>query len=216
MGVYRNIGAVAELFDISCLTRIPSLFNQITNGAIAIWKAAPSSVTPQDVIKALGMFNTDVVLGKFFLKPITPPPKNKNKNKNQYTQVNTTTSQIQQHPPASTPNGISHPPPAETQTPTSSQLNHSVPRLLPGAKTSIGSSLPISMRGVSVGIWRMRFIGPILNWVNRVWVGVCLEVERFRLGMLVNIVSGLSFLFLLSSMSDIFGRVGLFGGSIKN
>jgi hypothetical protein len=80
MGVYRNIGAVAELFDISCLTRIPSLFNQITNGAIAIWKAAPSSVTPQDVIKALGMFNTDVVLGKFFLKPITPPPKNKNKN----------------------------------------------------------------------------------------------------------------------------------------
>jgi hypothetical protein len=59
----RNIGAVAELFDISCLTRIPFLFDRITDAAISAWKAAPKSVTPQEVISALGMFNTGIVLG---------------------------------------------------------------------------------------------------------------------------------------------------------
>jgi hypothetical protein len=62
--IYRNIGAVAELFDISCLTYVPSLFNQITDDVISIWKDAPSSITPQDVINTLSKFNIGVVLGK--------------------------------------------------------------------------------------------------------------------------------------------------------
>jgi hypothetical protein len=33
------------------------------------WKAAPKFVTPQEVINTLGMFNTDVVLGKKNLAP---------------------------------------------------------------------------------------------------------------------------------------------------
>jgi hypothetical protein len=67
----RSTGAVAELFDISCIPE--TNFNSLTDAAWAAWKAAPSSLTAQDVIDDLGIFNPPFVLGQhyFIVNPIT-------------------------------------------------------------------------------------------------------------------------------------------------
>ncbi|PPQ68414.1 hypothetical protein CVT26_006086 [Gymnopilus dilepis] len=42
-GTYTSAGAVADLFDISCLSGIPQVFNNIQDYAFPVWKAAPPS-----------------------------------------------------------------------------------------------------------------------------------------------------------------------------
>jgi hypothetical protein len=63
---YSNVGAVAELFDVSCLYGTPS-FNTIQNDAYGIWKGAASSVTAEDVIKKLD--HNLIVLGQHYYVP---------------------------------------------------------------------------------------------------------------------------------------------------
>lgn len=57
--VSRNIGAVAELFDLSCLYK-----TQFQEAAYAAWKAAPASVTPQAIIDLLHTSGAPDILGK--------------------------------------------------------------------------------------------------------------------------------------------------------
>lgn len=68
---YRSVGAVAELFDVSCLP--PTMFNVVTDMALQAWKSAPAKVTAQDVVKGLSQFKTSAVLGQhyFITNPIT-------------------------------------------------------------------------------------------------------------------------------------------------
>jgi len=63
---YSNVGAVAELFDISCLSGSPE-FNKIQNDAFKIWNNSASSVRPQQVIKKLG--HDLPVLGQHYYVP---------------------------------------------------------------------------------------------------------------------------------------------------
>ena len=58
----RNVGALAELFDISCLGKTP-LFDTIPDIAIAAWNAAPPSITAADVISKLQPLKHSIVLG---------------------------------------------------------------------------------------------------------------------------------------------------------
>ncbi|KIM86697.1 hypothetical protein PILCRDRAFT_4592 [Piloderma croceum F 1598] len=51
---YSNVGAVADLFDVSCISGT-SQFSTIGNDAFGIWNHTSSSVTGQDVIKKLGL-----------------------------------------------------------------------------------------------------------------------------------------------------------------
>ncbi|TFK49040.1 putative malate dehydrogenase [Heliocybe sulcata] len=51
-GNYTNIGAVAEVFDISCLYGTPA-FHSIQNTAYDVWDKAPPSMTAQSVISML-------------------------------------------------------------------------------------------------------------------------------------------------------------------
>jgi hypothetical protein len=61
-----NVGAVAELFDISCLSGT-SAFNTIQNDAFGIWDNVSSSVTAREVIKKLG--RDLLVLGQHYYVP---------------------------------------------------------------------------------------------------------------------------------------------------
>ena len=61
-----NVGAVAKLFDISCLSG-SSAFNTIQNDAFKIWNNSASSVTPQQVTKKLG--HDLLVLGEHYYVP---------------------------------------------------------------------------------------------------------------------------------------------------
>ncbi|KAI0696843.1 hypothetical protein BC835DRAFT_1340949 [Cytidiella melzeri] len=63
-GTYTSAGALAELFDISCLP--PSTFNGLTTAAYVAWEAAPASVTPQDIIDALAGAGSPEVLGQHY------------------------------------------------------------------------------------------------------------------------------------------------------
>ncbi|KAF9459680.1 hypothetical protein BDZ94DRAFT_1312187 [Collybia nuda] len=67
-GTYMNIGAVAELFDISCLYKTP-----IQEAAYALWNAAPPSVTPLDLIASLHNSTSHAILGQHYVirNPIT-------------------------------------------------------------------------------------------------------------------------------------------------
>ncbi|KAJ3492625.1 hypothetical protein NLJ89_g11191 [Agrocybe chaxingu] len=67
-GTYTNIGAVAELFDISCLYNTSS-FGVIPDLAIGVWKAAPPSLTPQQIISKLQPLSSPVVLGEHYYVP---------------------------------------------------------------------------------------------------------------------------------------------------
>ncbi|KAK7681368.1 hypothetical protein QCA50_015459 [Cerrena zonata] len=68
---YTSIGAVAELFDISCLS--PSQFTQATDMFNDIWEKTPKGVTAEQVIKGLSLVGTPSVLGQhyFVTNPIT-------------------------------------------------------------------------------------------------------------------------------------------------
>jgi hypothetical protein len=59
-----SAGALAELFDISCLP--PSKFDALTSGAYNLWIKAPSSATPQDIIDALASVGSPEVLGQHY------------------------------------------------------------------------------------------------------------------------------------------------------
>jgi len=63
---YYNVGAVAELFDISCLSDTPA-FTTIQNDAFGVWDNASPSVTAQDVIKKLG--HNLLILGQHYYVP---------------------------------------------------------------------------------------------------------------------------------------------------
>jgi len=69
---YSNVGAVAELFDISCLSGTP-LFTTIQNGAFDLWDKAPASLTAQDIIQKLG--SRPIILGQhyFVANPLPAP-----------------------------------------------------------------------------------------------------------------------------------------------
>jgi len=67
---YSSVGAVAELFDMSCLTNGP-LSTTIQNTAFDIWNNAPSSFTTQDIIKML--CHDAIVLGQHYFVPNPNP-----------------------------------------------------------------------------------------------------------------------------------------------
>jgi hypothetical protein len=69
---YRSTGAVAELFDISCLYGT-SLFDKLPDDAIKLWSEAPSHLTISEVIKDLSYMKNPIVLGEhyFITNPIT-------------------------------------------------------------------------------------------------------------------------------------------------
>lgn len=62
-----SIGAVAELVDISCLN--PETFDSATVLAFDLWKAAPKSITAQDLISDLSVIKSPIILGQhYFIK----------------------------------------------------------------------------------------------------------------------------------------------------
>lgn len=67
----RSTGAVAELFDISCLPE--SSYTDLTNDANTAWQAAPSGFTPQQVISTLAPLRSPFVLGQhyYIVNPLT-------------------------------------------------------------------------------------------------------------------------------------------------
>ncbi|KAF9459662.1 hypothetical protein BDZ94DRAFT_997925 [Collybia nuda] len=67
-GTYANIGAVAELFDLSCLYK-----TKFQEAAYTLWKAAPAYVTPQMIIDLLHDSNSPNILGQHYIikNPIT-------------------------------------------------------------------------------------------------------------------------------------------------
>lgn len=68
----RSIGAVAELFDLSCLYGKPA-FDTIQNDVSTLWSKAPASLTAQQLISTLSAVKTSVVLGEhyFITNPVT-------------------------------------------------------------------------------------------------------------------------------------------------
>ena len=40
----RSVGAVADLYDLSCLSKVPAIFNNIQDVAYAAWKLAPPNL----------------------------------------------------------------------------------------------------------------------------------------------------------------------------
>ncbi|KAF9459663.1 hypothetical protein BDZ94DRAFT_1239043 [Collybia nuda] len=67
-GTYTNTGAVAELFDMSCLYNTP-LYSKIPDDAYTLWKLAPSFLKAQTVISLLSYTSTPVVLGQHYYVP---------------------------------------------------------------------------------------------------------------------------------------------------
>jgi len=67
---YSNVGAVAELFDISCLYGTPE-FSKVQDDSYTLWSEAPSSLTAQDVISDLGC--KPPVLGQHYFVPNPNP-----------------------------------------------------------------------------------------------------------------------------------------------
>jgi len=66
-GTFTSVGAVAELFDISCLN--PSTFNSVGQFAFDAWKLAPKQITAADLIQDLSFIKAPVVLGQHFFIP---------------------------------------------------------------------------------------------------------------------------------------------------
>jgi len=71
-GTYINVGAVAELFDISCLTK-SFIFAELPDIAFKAWEAAPPADPPQVVIADLHNISSPVILGQHYYvtNPIT-------------------------------------------------------------------------------------------------------------------------------------------------
>jgi len=70
-GTYTSAGAVAELFDISCLPE--SELNSITTLVWDAWEHAPKQITISEVISDLEQFSPPTVLGQhyFITNPVT-------------------------------------------------------------------------------------------------------------------------------------------------
>jgi hypothetical protein len=60
---YDNVGAVVEVFDISCLYGTPE-FDTVQDDAYTVWTKTPSFVTAQDVISTFG--SNKLVLGQHY------------------------------------------------------------------------------------------------------------------------------------------------------
>ncbi|KAJ3885417.1 putative malate dehydrogenase [Lentinula edodes] len=71
-GTYTNVGALAELFDISCLYGQPG-FDDITSVVSLFWNAAPPAVTPSEIIAFGEEHDLSFVLGEhyFVVNPVT-------------------------------------------------------------------------------------------------------------------------------------------------
>ncbi|KAJ4495736.1 putative malate dehydrogenase [Lentinula edodes] len=71
-GTYTNVGALAELFDISCLYGQPG-FDDITSVVSLFWNAAPPTVTPSEIIAFGEEYDLSFVLGEhyFVVNPVT-------------------------------------------------------------------------------------------------------------------------------------------------
>ena len=63
----RNIGAYAEIFDISCLPEIT--FTAVTDLVWATWQHAPKSITAADVVNDFALFKPAFVLGQHYFIP---------------------------------------------------------------------------------------------------------------------------------------------------
>lgn len=62
------MGAVAELFDSSCLYGTPE-FDTVPRLAYTFWEASTDLITPQDVITALNLVPNALVLGQHMYVP---------------------------------------------------------------------------------------------------------------------------------------------------
>jgi len=71
-GTYTDMGAVAEVFDISCLYGKPA-FSTIQDDAYTAWINAPPSLTPQKIISLLHSSSNPEILGQhyFATNPLT-------------------------------------------------------------------------------------------------------------------------------------------------
>ncbi|KAK7044392.1 malate dehydrogenase [Favolaschia claudopus] len=69
-GTYTNVGAVAQLFDASCLYGMPE-FSSLQQLAYTVWKYAPPTANVQQVIQYLQPFHASFVLGQHFF--VTSP-----------------------------------------------------------------------------------------------------------------------------------------------
>jgi len=73
-GKYTNIGAVAEVFDVSCFYKT-FIFASLPDVVISAWKAAPPNLTIQDLLLALSPTSSSLVrvLGShyFVVNPLT-------------------------------------------------------------------------------------------------------------------------------------------------
>ncbi|KAF7318715.1 hypothetical protein HMN09_00383400 [Mycena chlorophos] len=71
-GNYTNVGAVAELFDVSCLIGTPE-FSSLQDIGYAAWSQAPTSFagqgTIQALIAALSPYHASFVLGQHYFIP---------------------------------------------------------------------------------------------------------------------------------------------------
>ncbi|KDQ31883.1 hypothetical protein PLEOSDRAFT_1100408 [Pleurotus ostreatus PC15] len=71
-GTYTSAGAVAELFDISCLVG-KSTFNRIQDDVFTVWKLLPKQLTAAKVVELLHFAKTPTILGQhyFIINPLT-------------------------------------------------------------------------------------------------------------------------------------------------
>ncbi|KAJ7255809.1 putative malate dehydrogenase [Mycena haematopus] len=67
-GTYTNVGAVAELFDASCLYGAPE-FSSLQEIAYTMWKFAPPTAPVSEVIAYLQPFHASFVLGQHYFVP---------------------------------------------------------------------------------------------------------------------------------------------------
>ncbi|KAJ6562597.1 hypothetical protein B0H19DRAFT_1210201 [Mycena capillaripes] len=69
-GTYTNVGAVAELFDVSCLYDTPE-FPKLPEIAYTMWKFAPPTAAISQIIEYMQPFHASFVLGQHFF--VTSP-----------------------------------------------------------------------------------------------------------------------------------------------
>ncbi|KAH9478605.1 hypothetical protein JR316_0009062 [Psilocybe cubensis] len=71
-GTYTNVGALAELFDASCVYNSP-IFPTLPSIASAAWEIAPPSLPISEVISTLHGFSSPSILGQHYYvtNPIT-------------------------------------------------------------------------------------------------------------------------------------------------
>ncbi|KAJ7288296.1 hypothetical protein C8J57DRAFT_1279795 [Mycena rebaudengoi] len=65
---YTNVGAVAELFDISCLFGSPE-FDKLQDIAYTVWKFAPPTAPISTIISYMASFSASFVLGQHYFIP---------------------------------------------------------------------------------------------------------------------------------------------------